>query len=543
MGNSHRLLLLKKSADQVRRFLASFCILTVFFLSGSMGVLLAADPVASPEATGTSTVEGDAASNNITLDFKEADINTVLRVMSLKSKVNIVAGPEVQGTITIRLENVPWEKALEVVLRTYGYVFERDGNIIRVTTRENLAQEPVLTETYVLNYTKAAEVQTAVQDILTERGRIKTAERTNALVITDIPTNLYHIGEVIKKLDKITPQAYVDSKIVNTALSEAENMGIEWKTGGTSNNLGSLTGAGRPETFPFVDGRKSTGSSALEQFFPLTAGALAANAVDPRGFPTDNSTLGATGGAFNYGTLTFTGFNAILQMLKSRSNTKVISNPRIVVLNNQAAKVQVGSQIPLPNFERNQTTGAVEVTGYNYRDVGVVLNVTPHINSQEEILVDLKPEVSSNAGNINFGAFQIPFFSITTAVTQVLIRSGETIAIGGLLTDNATSAEAKVPYLGDVPYLGKLFRSKRQDPTANSKAETIFFVTVTLVDTEGQPTGELAAKRDKARQEHLQSAASLDKQTPKSAIESTTAAPQTVQATDAAPVQQAPAQV
>ncbi|MBI3306218.1 MAG: secretin and TonB N-terminal domain-containing protein [Candidatus Omnitrophica bacterium] len=459
---------------------------------------------ATGAATAQPTLTGEEDPNNITLDFKDADIKTVLRVMSLKSRVNIVAGPEVRGTITIRLEDVPWEKALEVVLRTYGYVYERDENIIRVTTRDNLAMEPLTTQTYVLNYTKAKEIQTAVQDMLTERGRIQIAERTNTIIISDIPTNLYRVGEVIKKLDKITPQAFIDSKIVKTDVGITENLGIEWKTGG-SNNLGSLTASSRPTTFPFMtrtDDEQDPLAQALEQFLPIaTSGSNAVpNPFADRAFPL-NPSQSTTGKGFEFGTLDFTDFSSVLQMLQSRSNTKVVSNPRIVVLNNQTATVQVGSDVPLPNFERNETTGSVEVTGFSFRQVGVVLNVTPHINTEEEILVDLQPEVSSTGATIDFKDFQVPSFNVTKAVTQVLIRSGQTIAIGGLLTDSVSTSESKVPYLGDIPLVGKLFRSKRQSAgDSNKKIETLFFVTVTMVDTEGQPTGERAAQRKRKNQ-------------------------------------------
>lgn len=491
---------------------------TILFLTG-LGYLfshasLSAAPEGAPVFAAADAVDEAAT---ITLDFKEADINTVLRVMSLKSKINIVAGPEVQGNVTIRLENVPWEKALQVVLRTYGYVYERDGNIIRVTTRENLAAEPLVTQTFILNYTKATEIQNAVQDMLTERGRIKTAERTNMIVISDIPTNLYTMSEIIKKLDKVTPQAYIDSKVLKTDVGATENLGIDWKTGG-SNNLGSVTGSSRPTTFPFPsstnlgadedgEGRQSL-PTPLNQFFPF-AGAAAVNPRDARDFPLSGTTT--SGGTYTFGTMSFSGFNAVLQMLKSRSNTKIVSNPRIVVLNNQTAKVQVGQQIPLATFERNSTTGAVEVSGYTYRDVGVVMNVTPHINAEEEILVDLKPEVSAQNGSFDFGEFNAPIFDVTTALTQVLVRSGETIAIGGLMTDNVQIDENKVPYLSDIPLAGKLFRSKRQTAgSGNKKVETLFFVTVTMVDTEGQPSGSVVQQKKDRRKAELQDAATAD---------------------------------
>ncbi len=487
---------------------------SVFILAFLIYFAAAAAPsFAQPEPAFPAAPSEKAGS--ITLDFKDADITTVLRVMSLKSNVNIVAGPEVKGTITIRLENVPWEKALEVVLRTYGYVHERDGNIIRVTTRENLAGEPLVTQTYILNYTKASEIQAAVQDMLTERGRIKVAERTNTIVLTDIPTNLYSISEIIKKLDRMTPQAYIDSKIVKTELGITENLGIEWRTGGASNNIASLTGSGRPTTFPFAtdtqDDREILGKG-LALFTPIVAGnsvnavtgnvssSTSVNTADARAFPFPSSLV--ANNTFSFGTMSFTGFNAVLQMLKSRANTKVVSNPRIVVLNNQTAEIHVGDNIPLPRFETNQTTGRLNVSGFDYDKLktGVELKVTPHINSEEEILVDLQPSVNARGDTITFNAdLSAPIINETTAKTQVLIRSGETIAIGGLLTDNVAINEARVPYLSDVPFFGKLFRSKRQTAgSGNAKVETLFFVTVTMVDTEGQPMGERVEKQKTA---------------------------------------------
>ncbi len=481
-----------------------------------MPVAAAQDPAAPTPAP--ADLVDDAASENITLDFKEADINTVLRVMSLKSKINIVAGPEVQGTVTIRLENVPWEKALDVVLRTYGYVYERTGNIIRVTTRDNLAQEPLLTQTFILNYSKAAEIQSAVQDMLTERGRIKVSERTNTIVLTDIPTNIYTISEVIKKLDRLTPQAYIDSKIVKTDVAATENLGIEWKTGGLSNNLGSLVGSNRPVTFPFPSG--NTGADApnfMRQFFPpqIIGGTIEIDPNDPRTFPQPAVAANPTNSAFQFGTLNFSAFNAVLQMLKSRTNTKVISNPRVVVLNNQEAEIHVGDNIPLPKFETNSTTGRLNVSGFDYDKLktGVSLKVTPHINSADEILVDLQPSVNARGATITFNSdLSAPIINETTAKSQVLIKSGETIAIGGLLTDSVQVDEAKVPYLGDVPLVGKLFRSKRQTAgSGNEKVETLFFVTVSMIDTEGQRIEK--EKKKKASAAAAQAGASAPAQT------------------------------
>ena len=436
------------------------------------------------------------APGNVSIDFKDADVTNVLRILSLKSQVNIVAGPEVQGTVTIRLEDVPWERALDVVLRTYGYVYERDGNIIRVTTKDNLATEELATETFVLNYTTAAEAEAAIKDVLSERGRIKSVARTNMLIVTDIPTNLYKIREVIAKLDKNTPQAHIDSKIIETQLQQGENLGIAWTP------TASVSGSRRPVTFPFNSFAKSDDADPFERifskFFPNNVGTLAANAFNPSGFPNpavDSGIDTTVPNDFLFGTLSFTSFQAVLNFLRTRENTKVISNPRITVLNNQKARIKVGTDIALPEFERNETTGSFEISGFSYRETGVVMDVVPHINDADEILVDLKPEVSAQSGSTTFSSSttasftSIPNFAVTNAQTQVLIKNGETIAIGGLMTDSEVATEQKFPVLGDIPLVGKLFRSKRRTQgTNNQKEETIFFITVTIVDTEGEPT-------------------------------------------------------
>ncbi len=454
--------------------------------------------VAAAPSTTSSLAAAETAPGNVSLDFKDADISNVLRILSLKSGINIVAGPEVQGTVTIRLENVPWDDALNVVLRTYGYVYERSGNIIRVTTKDNLATEELVTETFVLNYTTAAEAEQSIKDILTERGRVKSVGRNNMLVVSDVPTNLRKIRQVIEKMDKSTPQAHIDSKIVKTQLQVGENLGIAWTPAAT------LSGSQRPTTFPFNAFTRSENSDpferALGNFFPninpnsSTAAPTAAapNPFNPSAFPL--ATPSTSGLAYTLGTLNFTSFSAVLNFLRVRENTKVVSNPRITVLNNQKARIKVGTDVALPQFERNETTGSFEISGFTYRETGVVMEVTPHINDANEILVNLKPEVSAQSGSTTFSSSttasftSIPNFAVTNAETQVLIKNGETIAIGGLMTDSVVSTEQKVPVLGDIPWAGKIFRSKRRTQgDNNSKVETLFFITVTIVDTEGEP--------------------------------------------------------
>ncbi len=441
----------------------------------------------TPEA-----VEG-STQGNVTLDFKDADIINVLRILSLKSGVNIVTGPEVSGTVTIRLTDVPWEQALEVVLRTYGYVYERDDNIIRVTTKENLQTEELITEAFVLNYSTAEEIEDAISEIISERGRIKSVPRTNTVIVTDVPTNIYKIREVIGKLDKRTPQVYIDSKIVRTELGVTENLGIDW------NIAGSMSGARRPIQFPFIpEGETSKHWNSMQhilnKYYSTNDTSAASVASDGNSVSTStdfNEEQGFPNAQiedYAFGTLDFTAFSGVLNMLKSRSSTRIVSNPRIVTLNHKEALVQVGSEIGIPNFERNENTGSFEVSGYDARNVGVVLSVTPHVNDANEILVDLQPEISAFNGFSAIGGTNLsyPSFTTTRAQTQVLIKNQETIAIGGLLADAESGSYDKVPFLGDIPLMGRLFKSKRQSAGSNVKLETLFFVTCRIVDTEGE---------------------------------------------------------
>ncbi len=434
------------------------------------------------EQDGVTTAEN---STNVTLDFKETDILLVLRLLSLKSGINIVAGPEVTGTVTIRLNDVPWDKALDVVLKTYGYVYERDGNIIRVTTRENLESEDLVTEAFVLNYSTASEIEDAISEIISERGRIKSVERTNTVIVTDVATNIYKIGEIIKRLDKRTPQVYIDSKIVKTSTSNIQNLGISWQPQATA------YGASRPFTFPFK-ARGGDGVNSWEAFFPSDPSVVQVSEYDDNGNVTGQDI--DIVGLGNLGTMDFTTFQAVMSYLKTLNRTKVISNPRIVTLSNKTAKVQVGREISVPTYEVDESTGQLVISGYETKEVGVVLDVTPHVNDANEILVELKPEVSAKeTANASYGNVETPIFSITKAETQVLIKDRETIAIGGLMKDQKVTTTRKVPILGDMPLVGGLFRSSSEDLSNNEQTETLFFITITIVDTLGNPQYETTA--------------------------------------------------
>lgn len=411
---------------------------------------------------------------NVTLDFKDADIQNVLKILSYKGGVNIITDRDVEGTVTMRLVDVPWETALDIILRTYGFAYEREANIIRITTKESLEKEELSTEVFTLNYAKAKDVPSAINEILTDRGSVKFDERTNTVIVSDIPTNIYKIRKVIENLDKPTAQVSIETKILETTLDKDENLGINWTMKVTA------TGSKRPTTAPFA--RKDDGgplfplgdpasqlSTSIGSFLPDPGTSF------PEAVPTN----------FTFGTLDFSQFQAILEVLSSRTNTKIISNPRITTLNNQKANIIVGETLNIPTYERNSTTGSMEITGYTEKSIGIKLEVTPHVNEQGDIVVDLKPEVTALLGFDDYGNIKAPRISTREATTQVMIRDGQTIAIGGLIKENKVDFKKKVPILGDIPVVGwLLFRKTEQ---GIDKTDLLFFITVNLVKPQATP--------------------------------------------------------
>jgi len=445
----------------------------------------------APSESGPQITTEVSAPGNVTLDFKNADINNVLRIISLKSGVNIVTGKEVEGPVTIRLVDVPWQKALEAVLKTYGYAYEMDGNIIRVTTVDNLKTEELSTQVYPLSYAKAEEVQGTLQEVLSDRGSIRADARTNVLIVTDVPTNLYKIEKIIARIDTITPQVLIESKIIETTLGDVDRLGIKW------NLQAALTGGARPTSFPFPAGNNWLGD--FDKFFPRgrppetstnTAGDSGAvvSTTTTSDFPVALNSDGnpvptfpiADLNDFSFGTLDFSQLQVLLQILQTRSNAKVLSEPRITVLNNNEAKILVGEVLAVPLFERNSTTGRMEVTGYDKQDLGIQLIVTPQINSANQIDVTLHPAITSLVGFDELTPdIRVPRIATREAQTKVRVRNGETIVVGGLIREDIVDTKNKLPILGDIPLLDYFFSHKEKVVT---KTDLLFFITVTIIE-------------------------------------------------------------
>lgn len=408
--------------------------------------------------------------NNVTLDFRDADIRNVLKILSYKSGVNIVAGPEVTGQVTIQLTDVPWQEALDVILSTYGYGYDQKENIIIVTTIENLKkrredarllaeQEPLATKSFILNYAKAADAVDTISKMKTARGSVNYDERTNTIIVRDTPSNLEIISQVIPSLDAVTPQVLIEAKIVETALNDSENLGIDWTAQFT------ISGAERPHTWPFSD------VSEFKYF--------------PDNFPGASATRGSANPEFSYGTLNFRQMQAVLEVLKSRTDTNILSNPRIVTLDNRKASIVVGSQYPIPTYTYNEEQARLQVSGWEYKDIGIIFHVTPHVNSAGFVTMEVAPTITDILDFVTVENTSLPRLSNEKAVTQVMVKDGETLVIGGLIKDKTIDLNKKIPILGDIPVLGWAFQKKQKTV---EKTDLLIFITPHIITPQIEPT-------------------------------------------------------
>jgi len=451
-----------------------------------------------PAAGGEAGIEAGRAANagTVTLDFREADIRNVLKIISYKAGVNIVTTSEVMGNVSIRLTNVPWERALDTIVKTYNFGYEWiSDNVILVSSLEKLAQqrkmqqeaaemEPMDTQAFVLNFSRAEHIKSSIEKLVSARGKIAVEPRSNILLITDTKPNLGKIAEIIAALDKATPQVMIEAKIIETTLGNAEKLGINWTLQAT------LSGSKRPISFPFQTDEyrgfgkkyfpKVTAPETLERVTTTTVDS-AGNTIESqeektwheliRGFPD------VSGDAFTFGTLDFTQFSAVLEILSQRTDTKVLSNPKITTLNNREAKILVGSIVPIPNYEYSKDTGTRVVSGYTEQQIGIGLTVTPNINERDYVTLTVKPTIDQITGYTGPNN-ERPIVSTRNAQTSVMIKDGQTLVIGGLISEQKIKYKKKVPILGDIPVLDYIF-SKKEDTI--SRTELLIFITPHLI--------------------------------------------------------------
>ncbi len=439
----------------------------------------------------------------VSLDFKEADIRNVLRILSYKSGINIVAAPEVTGVVTIRLTDVPWDKALDVILSTYGFGFERKENIISVYPMEMLTSrkkeeaalaevQPTVTKVVSLKFTDAQDMKKALDPQLSPRGKITVLSQTGTagwefagadlgkrkrvgekqtksriLIISDIPPVLEKLEQVISRIDRRPQQILIEARILEVNRDKLRDLGVEFGTGADAASF--IT------TSKKSDGDAATQLKAQSQAISVAPSTFSPIATSIAGVSPFNSGITAY-----FKKVTGNQFEVILHALQEDVHTNVLSAPRILTLSDQEASILVGQKWPILSSEVGTEAGATVVTSLDYyQDLGIQLNVVPQVNDEGYINLIIHPAITSKTAEV--GTNRYPVIDTRETETQVLIKDGETIVIGGLLKDIKGEAEYGIPFLKDIPIIGWFFKRKSNDV---QKLDLIIFITATIVKSD-----------------------------------------------------------
>jgi type IV pilus assembly protein PilQ len=406
----------------------------------------------------------------ISVDFRDTPIDDVIRIMAEQADVDVVKSPKVTGAVTAKLTNVPLEEALRNILAANGYDYVMSKSMIRVAPSAEITQESekLVNKIYRITYADIKEVEKALNKFISQRGSISTNPGTSNIIVTDTESKIKAVDTFIEEIDRITPQILVEARIYDITCSDKLDLGVEWM-------------AGRNTTYT-----DATGTATIP---PGTLGANASGDTKP--FSTGIFT-GATGktagtsGLLKFGWLKDNlDIDVVIRAQQNLVNAKLLANPRILVLDNETAQIQITSEIPYQ--ELTETSGGGSIGSTNFKDVGVTLNVKPHLTRDEKIRLYVEPEFSVKTGDVTFsqsGGFEypVPIVDKRKAKTTLLIDNGQTIVLGGMRKKDVTKAINKVPLLGDIPILGYLFRFEGES-VINS--ELVVFITPRLVEEPG----------------------------------------------------------
>jgi type IV pilus secretin PilQ/predicted competence protein len=428
---------------------------------------------------------GNYSGRLISLDLQEADIDSALRIIAEVSNLNIVAGDGVNGKVTLKLVDVPWDQALDVILKSHGLDKVVEGNVMRVASidklrseRESLKQARVAEEEleslgvkYMrVSYAKASEIKALVETVLSERGSVAFDERSNQLIVKDVRKGLQNVSDLVKKIDLRTPQILLETQIVEAKRDLTRQLGAEL---GFQYIQSPATGNGTGLNFPAsiaVGGSvdPTTPGSILGSAFPVAVANTAGSAV--------TMLFDSADGTKN--------LQLRLSQLEEQGDVRVISKPAVATTNNKPAEIKSVTKIrvKLPNGGLSiatgsgaQSSGSGDIATQTI-EAGIVLNVTPQASPDYYILLDIKAKSSTFGKN---GPDGIPEEIERSASSSVLVSSGQTFALGGIYKISQNDSISGVPFFKDIPFLGTFFRSSTM---RGSDEELLFFITPRIVE-------------------------------------------------------------
>ena len=505
-------------------------------------VVAASRPTPAPAASAAAAPPRAAPARDVlSVDFPDEEIRNILRNVADLFELNLIVPEALKGRTTIKLRDVTWRQIFDSILQPAGFTYKEEGNIIKIVSNELLGQEPVTTDVFVLNAAKAADLLPTVTSLVDAGtgGKIVVDARSNSLIITERPARLARIKAIVEQLDRTADQVMIETKFIEVSDNDVKNLGVNWsslanyrvgvgpdkeKGLATVQRTRDQTGSAGFNRNDGTTGSSSTGNNqgtTTSTTAGQNSGSTNANTVTAtNGVPSSTASTGVTSSLTNAATTAVTGgvtsavtqgatnafnnlaslvnnegtaralnavfsadeFRLVLSALQQQSQVKIVSNPTIVTLNNSEATINVGQERPIPRYQYNQQTGNLEVNGFDFKPIGVILRVTPQVNSRGLIRLTVAPEVSQSFNNVSFNGNEIPIIETRKTQTTVSLADGYTMGIGGLLQSTSSDAVTKVPVLGSIPVLGRLFRSDGRQKDSNN---LIIFITAKTISAEG----------------------------------------------------------
>ncbi len=448
--------------------------------------------------------------DTITVEFPDEEVRTIISNVADLFELNVVIPDTLVGSTTLKLRNVSWQQVFDVVLEPLGYTWVRDRNIIKIKSQEDLLQEPVETRVFIINFASAGEMQGSISPLVDSAagGRIQVDSRSNSLVITERPSKFNNIQAIIDRLDRPNAQVMIESKFVEVADRDERNQGINWSSlSGYGISAGPFNRSYNKDT---TQTRGDTAGDSLNSSVAdsndftrtNTDGVVTSTDTSATNVATTNiidQTLNlvnsAVQGRLDTAVFSADSFNVVLSFLSEFSDTELISNPTVVTVNNTPALIAIGDRFPIPEYSYNDERGTFEVSGFEYLDIGINLKVTPQVNSAGFISLDIQPEVSSEKEKISFGGAGgalIPVITSRRTESTITIKDGFTLAIGGLIEKTVANSSNKVPVIGEIPIVGRLFRSRGD---VESKRNLIIFITARTLNPDGSTYEDIFSPR------------------------------------------------
>jgi len=408
----------------------------------------------------------------IDLDIEDADIHGLLRLLADVGRVSIVVPDEISAKVTVRMKKVPWDQALDVILASKGLGYRKEGNIYRVAPQKQLDAEDEAEaarlkamveleaprpDVFTLNYANADALKAKLEPLLSPKGKIEVDERTNSIIVNDIARNRREVIDLAARLDTQTPQISIEARIVEARSNFLRQIGIQWGGRALAGAAGgNATGLIFPSTIGFTGGagdpNKSEAGVPAPADFAINLPANGTNGAI-------GLTLGSVGGNVN--------INLRLSALEETGSVRIISAPKVTVLNNTRAEMKQGVKIPI-------SIVSAQGTQTQFINANLSLVVTPYVSQRDCAIVMDVAVTKDEPDFVNTGARGDPTILNKEASTRMLVADGETSVMGGIYTRNTGLSYSKIPFFGDLPVFGWLFKSRREN---DDRAELLIFIT------------------------------------------------------------------